>query len=207
MVLDGTVPPVEKMRIYGKWDLTNKHRDLGCKATMISGYNWNNMLYGFVWKCCWNWLPFGLITGNMILIINHPNMFHWRCPMFRQTHMKVPKWPQWCFAEWLIQINGCKAHQSTNDRFVCLSNLGTVPLFLVHQGFFHMRPSNWAKSPKLHDTPQQRIRRKKKVVLTCPDYEKSISYGFWILQRIFGSMIFLENHGKSRNTWLGISSF
>ena len=129
MVLDGTVPPVEKMRIYGKWDLTNKHRDLGCKATMISGYNWNNMLYGFVWKCCWNWLPFGLITGNTIPIINHPNMFHWRCPMFRQTHMKVPKWPQWCFAEWLIQINGCKAHQSTNDRFVCLSNLGTVPLF------------------------------------------------------------------------------
>ena len=127
MVLDGTVPPVEKMRIYGKWDLTNKHRDLGCKATMISGYNWNNMLYGFVWKCCWNWLPFGLITGNTIPIINHPNMFHWRCPMFRQTHMNMEKW--------LIQkIMGAK-HQWS----ICLSvKLGyCTPFFGSSRVFPH----------------------------------------------------------------------
>ena len=134
---------------------------------MISGYNWNNMLYGFVWKWCWNWFAVVcLITGNMILIINHPNMFHWRCPMFRQTHMKVPKWPQWCLVEWLIQINGCKAHQSTNDRFVCVSNLGTVPFF----GLIRVFPYE--------------------LDIKLASQESEVAWyssanGFWILQRIF----------------------
>ena len=55
--------------------------------------------------------------------------------------------------------------QSTNDRFVCLSNLGTVPFFLVDQGFstwvWHQIDRPRVRSCMIHLSKESEGSRKK----------------------------------------------